>query len=386
MMTQQIALVLQLLLTKFYCSCKDIVSLDIAVSSCPILRTGWLEQVIEFMRIVANHRWYQSHSTIRWLNKREIPILRLHVDCRRVDFVLRECRKEFHEIRCLEREAVDFLSKRNPSVSSVGVLLTKLVKSDPSLLLGAFSLRELPPKVEKYLNHLLSWLLVDEVSNLTFVGWKVFTLREVNLFGCQRISDIGLLDLIEGCPHLEHINLSYCMGFTIDLLSTLSLKCPYLLSINLSHSHMCAVTTLGLFAVVRSCLLLHTILLSNLEHIKDRVLSAIGSASSNLHTIDVSDCQGITDVGLSALAHHCKLLHTISLRNCKGITDTSLVALGFDTSQLHTIDVSDCQGITDVGLSALANHCKLLHTINFCNCQGITKDCLLALALVSSAF
>jgi Leucine Rich repeat len=379
-MTQQIALVFQLLLSRFYCSCKDIVSLDIAVSSCPVLRTGWLEQVRKFMTMVAN-RWYHSHSTIRWMNKREIPIFRLLVDCRTVDLVSNLDWVEKRNIARIENDSVEFLSKRNPSVS-VGVLLTKLANFDPSILLGAYT--DLPLYAKRYQSHLLSLLKADDVSDLSFVDWKLSMLREVNLSCCQRITDIGLSDLFRGCPHLQKINLSHCMGFTERSLSELGRKCPHIESINFSHCQMSVVMTVSLFSLIRQCILLHTIILSNLETITDNLLLIIGSASSQLHTIDVSDCHGITDVGLSALASQCKLLQTINVRNCLGITDTSLVAFGLNSSQLHTIYVSDCQGITDVGLSALAYHCKLLQTINLRNCQGITDTSLVALGLNSS--
>ena len=408
-MSQQFASVLDLLLASAFCSFKDSVLLDIAVSSCLTLRTEWLRQVQFCIPVVAD-RLHQSHSTIKWMMKRKIPFTRLLVDCRREDF------RDTFEKREQEKKAINYLLERNPLLS-IGDFLTLFVSSNPSISYGADD--GISQEAKRFQSRLSNMLQIDQVSDLTFIGSNLKTVREVGLFGCQGITDIGLIALADGCPNLKTIDLSDCLGITEAGLVELGQKCRRVQSINVSfcpHVFQIAswihfgyyllktinisycgkrVTDLFVMTLARRCVLLEVILMDSSPAITDLCLSNLGKGNDvvdltaphhtyaygckNLQTISLRDCQGITDIGLSALVHGCNRLKTINLSRCKGITDIGLSALGKQSPLLQTIEVDGCQGITNSGLLALVHGCDQLQIINLSHCQGITDNGLSAL-------
>lgn len=114
-------------------------------------------------------------------------------------------------------------------------------------------------------------------------------LREINLYNCNRITDVGLCTLVKNLKTLRVLNLHSCSNITDTSIKTIAQSCPHLRLLNLSY---CTdVTADGLIAIAYNCPKIETLYLS--------------------HTFAM-----VTDLSMNELALHCPHLKRIDLGDC----------------------------------------------------------------------
>jgi F-box/leucine-rich repeat protein 14 len=174
-------------------------------------------------------------------------------------------------------------------------------------------------------------------------------LEELCLQDCQKLTDESLRHVAAGLPHLDRINLSFCVSITDTGLKSLS-KITSLRELNL-----------------RSC-----------DNISDIGIGFLAENGLGLRSLDVSFCANITDTAMKNIAAGIASLHSLSLTTCS-ISDDGLQKLSKALADLEVLNIGQCIAITDDGLLALAEHSNKLRSLDLYGCPKVTSS---ALALV----
>ena len=184
----------------------------------------------------------------------------------------------------------------------------------------------------------------DSVSFLR----KMNHLKELDLSGCESISDISFL---EDCKKLTSLNLSGCSQ--IDDFSFLE-DCQGLTSLDLSDcSHI------DDFSFLQHCKNLTHLNLSGCECMDD--ISFLQHCKKLTH-LELSGCTEVRDF---SYLQHCKELTCLKLSECTQITDISIL---HSIKSLKSLDLSKCIQIRD--FSSIL-HCKELVSLNIMDCKKI---------------
>ncbi|GFG36551.1 hypothetical protein Cfor_06173 [Coptotermes formosanus] len=148
----------------------------------------------------------------------------------------------------------------------------------------------------------------EEIEN-GFSLARLKGLQELNLCGCNRITDVSL---------------KYAFSF---------LELRYL---NLSHCQQ--VTHVG--------------------------ISELASKNPSIETLIMSNCHNITDDGVINFVTHLSRLKHLDLQGCSQLTDACLTAIGQSCCSLKYLDISQCSGMSLEGSEHLELHLQSLHTLH----------------------
>ncbi|XP_008775501.1 F-box protein At3g58530 isoform X2 [Phoenix dactylifera] len=181
---------------------------------------------------------------------------------------------------------------------------------------------------------------------------------DLNLSGCKNISDKSMHLIAESYQELEELNITRCIKLTDGGLQQILLKCSSLQSLNLY-----ALSSFTDKAYERIALLAHLRFLDlcGAQNLSDQGLSCIARCK-DLVSLNLTWCVRVTDTGVMAIAQGCRSLEFLSLFGIVGVTDTSLQVLSeFCSNTLTTLDVNGCIGIkrrSRSGLLQLFPHLK----------------------------
>ena len=145
------------------------------------------------------------------------------------------------------------------------------------------------------------------------------TLTELNLFGCQLVTDVGVTEVA---------------------------RLPALSSLVLGSGH---VTDKGLL-VLSSCVTLTQLIFCGATVVTNEGLRALRTLTS-LAELGISKFSTVTAEGLRILSV-LPALATIRLRDCSQVADEEVQALS-GLTHLTEIDLLNCSKVTNVGLQAL---------------------------------
>ncbi|KAL3667927.1 hypothetical protein V7S43_006804 [Phytophthora oleae] len=188
-------------------------------------------------------------------------------------------------------------------------------------------------------------------------------LRRLNIAGCRRIGDEGLLELLKVCTGLQKVNLRQC-----DRMTDLSVR-------SLTHN----------------CLELDTLNVEELDALSYRIFvfdqegDGRGVVDKNLlaklKSLNLSGCAGLNDLSLGHLGHRSKNIEYLNLSACTELTDQGLLWLlddMFDRSAGGTnithIDVSYCPSMTSTGIHKVVLCCPALVSLNLSGCTHLSDS------------
>jgi F-box and leucine-rich repeat protein 2/20 len=203
-------------------------------------------------------------------------------------------------------------------------------------------------------------------ESIRVIGLSCQGLLTLDLQECYNLSDICLSAIAETCTSLQSITFSGQKMFTADGLIAIGLGCRELLTIKIRACYRVSDTGYSGFFQGQGTSLLQSICIY--ARFTDLSLIAIGLACPALINIELKVIgydRKITDNGVSAITQGCPLLQSINLQEFDEITDASIIAIGFGCPRLLTLQVKDCNRITDIGMCALAQGCPLLQVLNF---------------------
>lgn len=150
-------------------------------------------------------------------------------------------------------------------------------------------------------------------------------LQSLNMQGCPRVHDEGLIALGKGCRALQFVNLRECGEVTDEGIAGLAKGCRSLAVLNLY-----------------SCV-----------QIGNKALKALGKHCPMLKSLNVARCVGVTDPGVAAVGEGCRHLQSLNLAGCMKVSERGVCFVAFHCKGLQYLNVSGCEEITTRGLSEL---------------------------------
>ncbi|XP_043823521.1 dynein regulatory complex subunit 6 [Dromiciops gliroides] len=117
-------------------------------------------------------------------------------------------------------------------------------------------------------------------------------LKELTVSGCEFITDSGIKEFCQLTPILEHLDVSYCLKLSGEVLKALSSKCFRLTSLNIA-----------------GC-----------PKMNDLAIRILSKKCHYLHILDVSGCVHLTDKAIEYLLEGCKQLRVLKMRFCRRIS------------------------------------------------------------------
>jgi len=187
--------------------------------------------------------------------------------------------------------------------------------------------------------------------------------RDLDLGGCEKITDNSLLHIAKKYPSLQIINLSFCINITAEGIKALVHQCNSLHTISLCH---CSISDQALFHIASSLPNLKSLSLSGCQHISDAAVQKLLAKCSDLQYLDISHCKTLSSSSIKAVAGLSSLLH-LDLSWCSdAISESSIQKLAKGCHKLQYLGVADSK-ISDSVLQKILQGCKLAALdVSFC--------------------
>ncbi|ETM49487.1 hypothetical protein L914_06267 [Phytophthora nicotianae] len=186
-------------------------------------------------------------------------------------------------------------------------------------------------------------------------------LRKLNVGGCRRIGDEGLLEILKVCTGLQKVNLRLCDRMTDFSIRTFTHNCLELDTLNVEELSA----------------------LSYKIFVFDQEGDGRGVVDKNLllkmKSLDLTGCTGLNDLSLGHLGHRAKTLESLNLSACTELTDQGLVWLLDDMldhsaggTHLKHLDVSYCPSLTATGIYKVVLRCQSLVSLSLSGCTHLS--------------
>ncbi|XP_074534232.1 F-box and leucine-rich repeat protein 13 [Halichoeres trimaculatus] len=220
-----------------------------------------------------------------------------------------------------------------------------------------------------YLN--ISYTLITN-KTLRALSRSCLNLQYLSLAYCYRFTDNGFTHLSsgKGCNNLVHLDLSGCTQMTVNGLKYISAGCPSLREIVIND--MITLTDSCFLALIARCHCLSAISLLGASHLSDITFKAVAEVAK-LKTFCIEGNNQITDDSIKVLCSSSSGLQRIHAANCPRLTDASFKSVA-DLKNLQHLDVSLCHWVSDDGIRCLAggSSANKLRELNVSHCRNIT--------------
>ncbi|KAJ3677591.1 hypothetical protein LUZ60_003315 [Juncus effusus] len=224
----------------------------------------------------------------------------------------------------------------------------------------------------------------------------------------QRVNDVGIFLLSEGCKKLVSVRLGGFSKVTDAGYACIIHSCKNLRKIEIINAHFlsdlafldlvnsdssivevrlisCNLLTSETAVSLASCRNLQVLDLSGCRSIAD---SGLISISTNLQNLIILDLGGsdITDTGLYSLACTNSPISSLTLKNCKRISDNGISQLFRGktvlSSNVTTLDLGYIPRLTDRGIKVISENCTKLTNLSLRGCYSITNNSVARLGSV----
>lgn len=176
---------------------------------------------------------------------------------------------------------------------------------------------------------------------------------EIDLQGCENLTDFAITALIEKGKQLRELRLAYCTRVTDEAFLALPVEMHFECLRILDLTDCNALNDAGLQKIITAAPRLRNMVLAKCRNITDRGVLAITKLGKNLHYIHLGHCTRITDYGLGHLVKHCNRIRYIDLACCQNLTDESVIHLAA-LPKLKRIGLVKCSNITNMSIKELA--------------------------------
>ncbi|XP_010244531.1 PREDICTED: F-box protein SKIP19 [Nelumbo nucifera] len=136
----------------------------------------------------------------------------------------------------------------------------------------------------------VDYICTDEL--LRYITERSCPLRCLRLMSCHRVTDDGLIEVVNGLPLLEELDLSYCCTFSNKVLEVIGCSCPHLKTFKLNSRRF-----------------------RNSDVEWDEEAFTIAGCMPELRNLQLLGNQ-LTDDGLRAILDGCPHLESLDLRQC----------------------------------------------------------------------
>lgn len=184
------------------------------------------------------------------------------------------------------------------------------------------------------------------------------SLRNVNLRNCEVVQTKDVMQVLRVCTDLRILNLGM-----IPCLSSVA---------NVAAVVECLRTA----QCRRKLTSLH---LNNNRGVTDAAVEQVAMSCPSLNCFFLDMCVALRDAGVQALCLHLPKLRSLGL--CTNtISDRSLMAIAEHCQALERLEISFCRFLTEEGLQMVFAECAFLKHVNLCLVEGLTDRNLLTLA------
>uniref|UniRef100_A0A7N0V0C4 F-box/LRR-repeat protein 15-like leucin rich repeat domain-containing protein n=2 Tax=Kalanchoe fedtschenkoi TaxID=63787 RepID=A0A7N0V0C4_KALFE len=195
-------------------------------------------------------------------------------------------------------------------------------------------------------------------------------LKVFSIYWNVRVTDKGIIHLVQNSRHIIDLNLSGCKGISDESMRWISEKYAHLESLNLTRC--VKLTDAGLQQILVKCYTLRTLNLYALSSLTDDAYKKI-SLLAHLRFLDLCGAQNLSDEGLSHIAK-CKNMVSLNLTWCVRITDQGVITIAHGCKNLEFLSLFGIVGVTDNCLEALSMSCSnSLTTLDVNGCIGIKR-------------
>lgn len=202
-------------------------------------------------------------------------------------------------------------------------------------------------------------------------------LIEIDLRGCDQITDMAVHTLAGGCKQLKKLFLANCRSLTARAFAPALLPSKLLVLQQLDLSQCTQVNDEALSFISESCPALHMLSVAGCEAISDLGITKVAEGCRALHNLVLDRCPSVSDKGVEAVARHCKLTK-LNLRNCD-VTNRTVFVLSRNCQGLISLDLSFCEGIDDAALRQLPVGFPLLRSLFLEEIPNLSATALAAL-------
>lgn len=189
------------------------------------------------------------------------------------------------------------------------------------------------------------------------------SLWKLNVGGCHRIGDEGMVEVAKRCTRLREINVRRCDKLTDISMRAITHNCLELEVLNMEE----------VFAP--------TFKLFLFDHEGDGRGVVDKHMLRKLRDVNLSGCNGLNDLAIGHLANRSKELESLSISGCEEITDCGLGWVWRDMldgsvagSALTCIDLSYCPQLTANAIHQAVVRCPKLVSLNLSGCTNLSED------------
>ncbi|PAA84675.1 hypothetical protein BOX15_Mlig000941g5, partial [Macrostomum lignano] len=216
-------------------------------------------------------------------------------------------------------------------------------------------------------------------NSLRLVAKHAENVRFLSLAGCQQLSDRGLQFLAQGqgVHKLELLDLSEGVQFSSDAIVHLASKCHKIK--HLMFNDMYNMQSACLMEVASHCPSVEHYELFGCSSLTDDSFRAISNRSLRVLKLDKNDI--ITDAAFGHLGRRCPELHQLCVADCVRVTDQALKAIG-QLRYIRVLNLADCVRLSDAGAKSIAeaSFAQSLRELNLTNAvrltdHGVTAIC-----------
>ena len=192
-------------------------------------------------------------------------------------------------------------------------------------------------------------------------------LQELYLEDSEKVKSAGVVELARCCKNLRKLELSHTSGVTNESLIALAQNCPHLTYLDCVFAGGHKATDVGIIQLVQGCTELETLLLPYCNEISDVSVVALAQNCPRLQKLHALCGRRITDAGMIALSTHCPPLRHLTLCFSK-IKDAALFSFATHLPGLKEVCFHNCDAITSTGVAALAQRCVGLTSVRILQC------------------
>ncbi|XP_055789606.1 dynein regulatory complex subunit 6 isoform X2 [Salvelinus fontinalis] len=228
-----------------------------------------------------------------------------------------------------------------------------------------------------YLNLSFSYVANGTLRELSR---SCLNLQFLSLACCRRFTDKGLQYLAsgKGCHKLIHLDLSGCTQISVEGFRYIAAGCPQLQQI--VFNDLPTLSDSCVLELASKCHSLSAISLWDTPHLSDSAFKAIAEVA-NLTKFSVDGNSRMSDISWRALCRSSPGLTRLHAADCPRMTDSSLKSMG-TLKNLVYLNISHCSRVSDMGLRYLTEgpSASKLRELNLSNCSRINDLAIMRVA------
>ncbi|KAI2607912.1 RNI-like protein [Hypoxylon sp. NC1633] len=230
-------------------------------------------------------------------------------------------------------------------------------------------------------------LAVDISGDRNITEKSIFAMAEnchrlqgLNVSNCKQISNESMVQLAKNCKYIKRLKLNDCDQVNDSAVLAFANHCPNILEIDL---HQCAnIGNEPVTALLSQGLALRELRLVNCDLIDDGAFLSLtpNRICEHLRILDLTSCTRLTDRAVDKIIDAAPRLRNLVLAKCSNITDSAVYSISRLGKNLHYVHLGHCRNITDESIKRLVQFCNRIRYIDLGCCTHLTDESVIQLS------